>query len=140
MQRGIRSWLSERLLWVDGLGGLLAGVLVLLAFRWLSALHGLPERWILVVAAVNLTYGGLATYLARRRHRPVRWIGALAGANVFWMVGCLGIVFWHRGSITMYGVAHLIAEGAYVGGLGAWEWRWRSRLASPRFSAIESAD
>ena len=46
-----------RLLWVDGLGGLLVGAVVLLLSGWLSELEGLPEGFVVFMAGTNLVYG-----------------------------------------------------------------------------------
>ena len=46
-----------RLLWVDGLGGLFAGPVVLFASGWLSEVEGLPEHFVVFMAAANRVYG-----------------------------------------------------------------------------------
>ena len=117
-----------RLLWVDGLGGLLAGAVVFLLSGWLSELEGLPEGFVVFMAGANLVYGAYATALASRSERPAVGIGSLACANMLWGVLCLGFAFWFREHITSFGLLHVLGEGAYVGGLGQVEWRWRAAL------------
>ena len=117
-----------RLLWLDGLGGLLAGAVVLLLSGWLSELEGLPEGFVVFMAGTNLVYGSYSTSLARRSARPPVRIAILACANILWGVLCLGFPFWFRDQITGFGLLHVLGEGAYVGGLGCLEWRWRAAL------------
>lgn len=49
-----------------------------------------------------------------RSLRYLRWVDCIAMA----------------GSATAFGIAHLLGEGAFVGTLGLFEWRWRDRLAA----------
>ncbi|MDZ4701404.1 MAG: hypothetical protein SH809_16955 [Rhodothermales bacterium] len=50
----------SRLLWIDGTGGALVGVLVLILSGWLSRLEGLPEGVLLFTAAANLAYAAFS--------------------------------------------------------------------------------
>jgi hypothetical protein len=117
-----------RLLWVDGLGGLLAGTVVLLLSGWLSEVERLPEHFVVFMAGANLVYGAYATSLASRPERPAVLVGVLACANMFWLILCLGFALWFRDQISVFGLLHVLGEGAYVGGLGCLEWRWRVAL------------
>ena len=119
---------KRRLLWVDGLGGLLAGTVVLLLSGWLSELEGLPEGFVVFMAGANLVYGAYATSLASQSERPPLRIEILACGNMLWCVLCLGFAFWFRDPISGFGLLHVLGEGAYVGGLGCLEWRWRAAL------------
>jgi hypothetical protein len=120
--------LQRTLLWIDGLGGLIAGLITLLLCSWLSTLHGLPTSIILFVGIANLLYGSYSTPLAMRSTRPVALIRLLALANMAWGVVCVGLVIWHWETITVFGLIHILGEGLYVAGLGVVEWRWREAL------------
>lgn len=47
----------------------------------------------------------------------MRRINALVRANLAWTPVCVGLVIAFWSSITPFGVAHLLGEGVYVGGL-----------------------
>ena len=120
--------LRHRLLWIDGLAGLGAGLVILLASGWLSGWYGLPTKLLLFTGAVNLAYGSYSLPLARRRLRPLGMIVFLAAANLFWTLVCFGLAFHHRHDASIFGLVHLIGEGVFVGGLALAEWRFRHLL------------
>lgn len=119
---------KSHLLWVDCSAGIAAGLLTLGLSGWLSPLYGLPQALIIGVGAANLLYGAYSLSLARRAQRPMRMIQLLAVANIGWALVCLMIVLSHWQAITGFGMAHLLIEGAFVGGLGLSEWRHRDLL------------
>ncbi|WP_291980571.1 hypothetical protein [Luteitalea sp.] len=123
-----RPW-QARLLWVDCTAGALVGVFLLLLSPWLAPLYGLPQGLILFNAAANLLYGAYSFSLARRAIRPMRLLVLLVCANAAWSVVCLGLVvrYWHDASVL--GMATLVGESLFVGGLAALEWRHRESLA-----------
>ena len=116
------------LLWLDGLGGLAAGTIVLSVHDWLASLYGLPGAVLLFVGSANLAYGATGTLLARTRRRPPWAIAALAMANMSWPLACLGIAVTWASTVSWLGHAHLGLEAVYVGALGLVEWRWRHHL------------
>ena len=120
---------ARRLLWVDCTAAAIAGVVVLMLSGWLSDLHALPQRLLLFVGAVNLLYGMYSFSLARQTHRPMYLIKILVFANAFWMVVCVGLATAYWGQASLFGLAHLLGEGIFVGGLAAMEWRQRHQLA-----------
>ena len=120
--------LQRYTLWVDGLGGLLVGLLVLLISSWLSGLHGLPHGFVLFMGSMNLLYGTSATALAMRSTRPIALLRLLAVANMGWAIACVGGVTWHWESVTAFGLLHLLGEGVYVAALGLAEWHWQRAL------------
>ena len=122
---------KERVLWVDGLGGLIVGFVVLVLHPWLSDIEGLPKRLVLFMALCNLAYGTYSTSLARRSMRSVRSVAVLAAANFAWLFVCLAIAYANRESITALGALHVVGEGLYVGGLGIVEWFLRRDLSRP---------
>ncbi len=122
--------LRHRLLWIDGLAGLSAGVVMVLASGWLSSWYGLPTKLLLFTGVVNLAYGSYSLPLARRRRRPLGMIVFLVAANLGWTLVCFGLAFHFRHEATLFGLAHLIGEGVFVGGLALLEWRFRDLLAT----------
>lgn len=132
---------KQHLLWVDCVGAAVVGIAVILLSGWLSELEGLPRNVILFTGVVNLLYGSFSFSLAVRTHRPMRWIKTLVWANLAWMPVCVGwvVAFWP--SITGFGLAHLLGEGVYVGGLALLEWRHRDLLArAPVRPGVAPAD
>ncbi len=128
--------LSPRnLLWVDGLGAALAGVLVLLLSGWLSPWYQLPLQFVLFMGGVNLAYAMYSLSLARRARRRMALIRLLVAGNLAWALALVrwAFVFWEQASF--WGLAHLVGEAIYVGGLARLEWRWRESL---RFADGES--
>ncbi len=120
-----RDWL----LWLDCVGGLLVGALVLCFHSWLSQIEGLPASTVVVMGGANLVYGFFSLFVTTRRVRPARLIQALAVANMFWLVVCVGVVVVWWDVVTLLGVSLIVGEGLYVATLGAVEWLWRDHLA-----------
>lgn len=120
----------KRLLWIDCIGAILAGIAVIALSGWLSRLEGLPQGVLLFTGAVNLLYGSYSLSLAIRARRPVRSIKLLAIANIAWAPVCLVILATYSATVTPFAVAHLAGEALYVAGLGVLEWRNRDLLAS----------
>ncbi len=118
----------ERLLWFDSLAGLSVGVAVLALASWLSELYGLPGSVVLFVGCANLVYGSYSGSLAIRERRGRRWILALVFANASWAVFCVGLSIWFAASARPLGIAVLLLEALFVGGLAGLEWRFRDRL------------
>lgn len=118
----------DKLLWIDGSGGAIVGLAMLGASGWLSDLYRLPHDFVLLVGWVNLAYGVYALSLARRARRPMSLVVLLIVANLTWAAMCFRWVFAFRQEAGPLGLAHLAAEGAYVGALACLEWRWRERL------------
>ena len=119
----------RHLLWIDCTAGGAVGALVLALHGWLSGLYGLPERFVFAMGIANLAYAAYSFSLARRRQRPEAAIRRLAGANVAWAAFLLAVVPAFAPQATAFGIATLVAEAAFVGGLGVVEWRNRARLA-----------
>ena len=97
---------------------------------WLSRLYGLPREVLLGIAAANLLYAAYSFSLARRRERPMSRIKLLVYANAAWVPVRFGVAvrFWEQA--TVFGLAHLIGEALFVGGLAALEWDQRHELSS----------
>jgi hypothetical protein len=121
------NWRSK-LLHFDSFGGLTVGVVVLLLSQWLSAWYGLPRGFVIFVALVNIAYGSYSFSLLVRKKRPRRLIVLLVVANLVWAVLCLVWVTVFAQTATVFGIALLLLEALYVGGLAYLEWRYREFL------------
>lgn len=122
--------LVTRILWLDGLAALLAGVFVLVFRPWLAALYSLPLALITFTGAVNIGYSSLGLTLATRTRRSVASVTALATANGVWACVCAGLALAWWNDASALGVAHLLGEGLFVAVLAAVEWRNRAALAT----------
>ena len=118
----------QRLLWVDCTAGALVGVAVLALNEWLSHLFALPREVLFFTGAANLLYASFSFSLAVRAVRPMSLIKLLVFANLSWTIVCFGlaVLFWEQASV--FGLAHLMGEGVFVGGLAGLEWSQRNRL------------
>lgn len=121
-------YVLRRLLWVDCIAAVLAGVTVLLLNGWLSHLYALPRGLLLLTGAVNLVYASYSFSLAVRARRPKPLINLLVFANLTWAVACLGWAVVFAESATLLGVGHLVGEALFVGGLASLEWSRREQL------------
>lgn len=123
------SKVNEKILWVDCLGGLVVGVIVLLTYRFLSDWENLPTSIVIAMGVVNLCYGGYSLFVTTRKPRPLWMVQLLAAANMFWLFVCLAITitFWRQ--INFLGILHVVGEGIYVAALGVVEWKWRRQLS-----------
>ncbi len=116
------------LIWIDGAAGGTAGVLVLLAREWMSDLYKLPLDHLILMGVANLAYAFYSLSLARRVMRPLVYIRVLIIANVTWACLCLSWAAMYVETASVFGLAHLVGEGLFVGGLARLEWRWRYYL------------
>jgi hypothetical protein len=114
---------ARSLLWIDCSGGLIVGALVLAVYPWLSTLYALPAGFVLAMGVANLAYGGYAFSLARRAVRPRVLLRLLVAANIAWAVLCVTATAMFATRASAFGIATLLLEGAYVGGLGLLEWK-----------------
>lgn len=120
--------LATSLLWIDCTGGLVVGTLVLSLADWLSALYALPLGLVVAMGIANLAYGTFSLSLARRRVRPPALLLLLVAANIAWAIACATTAAFVATQASVFGLAHLLLESVYVGGLGALEWRHRKSL------------
>lgn len=118
----------RRILWVDGIAGLLVGTLLLLAANWLDELYNISRELLTFIAIVNLAYGTYSFSLAIRKKRPLILITILVIANLAWSVNCLRLIFLLRDSASIFGLIQLAAEAIFVGGLAIIEWRYKVLL------------
>lgn len=118
-----------KILWLDCLGGLIVGVVVLAICQPLSNWEGLPVTVVVAMGIANLVYGFFSLFVTLRRPRPKRLVTTLAVANMVWLLVCMIIasLFWTQ--ISGLGLLHVLGEGTYVAGLGYTEWKLRDRLS-----------
>lgn len=122
-------WASHRdLLWYDSRAGLAVGMGGLLLSGWLSELYRIPTPLLVAMALVNLAYGACSGLLARLAVRPSALILLLVIANAAWAVVCVALAVRLAPTASTLGLAVLIFEAAFVGGLALLEWRARHRL------------
>ena len=121
---------KQKILWVDCLGGLLVGVIVLCACQPISRLDNLPLGIIVGVGIANLVYGSFSLWLTTRHSRPRSLIKLLAIANMLWLVVCIVIVVTNWQQISIFGILHKLGEGLFVASLGYLEWDWQDALVS----------
>lgn len=125
------SGIAAHLLWVDGIGAVVAGVAVLSLSGWLSQLEGLPQELLIFTGVVNLLYACYSLPLAMRSERSVRQIRWLVQANLAWTVVCFLLLVIFRSDATPFALLHIGGEGLYVGMLALLEWRYRDLLRAP---------
>ncbi len=118
----------RRLLWMDGGGGLLVGLVVLSLHGNMAGWYGLPEHIVLLTGAANMAYGLYSLQLAARRVRPRVMLRGLALANGAWTIVCAVLLLRHGVEATWLGQGHLVLEGLYVAALAVLEWRFQDLL------------
>lgn len=120
--------LKENLLWVDCIAGACVGIFVLLLIEWLAALYQLPREFVLFLGVANLAYGSFSWSLATRKNKPYDQFVMLVVANLSWGALCVYWLFYYWSVASPFGIAQLLLEALFVGGLGAAEWINRKSL------------
>ena len=121
--------LIPSLLWIDSGAALTVGVLVLSFAPWLSRLYGLPTAVVIGMGIANVAYGLFSFSLAQRQTRPRSLLLLLVILNATWAVLCLIAAVVVATYATRLGLAQLLLESGFVGGLAALEWRHREVLS-----------
>ena len=115
---------ARTILWVDSLGGLFVGIIVLAFHSWFAEIEALPVRVVLLMAVANIAYGAYSGSLAVRRELPrQRAITFLVAANLTWTVVCALLLLRYGATATPFAWLHIGGEGLYVGVLALVEWR-----------------
>ena len=120
----------RKLLWLDCTAGGAVGLAVLALSGWLSDVYGLPRSVLLFTGLANGLYASYSFTLARRDRAPRRLVAALVVANALWVPVCVALAVRFAGEATAFGLAHLIGEGLFVGGLAWQEWRQRAHASA----------
>lgn len=133
MSRG-RVW-PRQLPWIDASGGLLVGTAMLVLRPLLVGFYGLSLTLITAIAVANLLYSIPGFAIGLSRPRPAWLLQLLIAANLAWFGVCvvLATVVWS--SATMFGLAHLLAEGLYVAALALFERKHRAVILAEAGSA-----
>ena len=121
----------KHLLWIDCIAGALAGIAILLLLDWLAALYSMPADLLVFIGVANVLYASYSFSIAIRRIRTSLMLNALIVANGVWALVCVGLAARWAGTATLFGMAHLLAEALFVGGLASLEWKWRGLLLAP---------
>jgi hypothetical protein len=118
----------RKLVWVDGLAALFAGMLVLSLRGLLSDFYGLSRELLTFVGTVNVGYSVLGLTLGLLRRRPAALLRLLIVANSLWAAVCVALAVRVFPTATIFGLCHVIGEGIFVGGLALLEWRYRRAI------------
>jgi len=121
---------APRILWVDCVGAAAAGAAMLALREWISGWYAWPMNLVVAVALVNLAYASYSFSLAIAARRTVLQVLVLVLANAAWAALCLVMAVVLEDQASAFGLAHLVGEGLYVGGLAALEWRQREALVT----------
>jgi len=121
---------KDKILWIDCLGGLIVGCVVLSIYKLLGDWEGLPTAVVLFMGVVNLAYGSYSLFVTTRNPRPLPMVKLLAIANMFWLLVCLVMAALYWQQITVLGILHVVGEGIYVAALGLIQWRWRMHFCN----------
>ncbi|ABM32791.1 hypothetical protein QRO11_08900 [Paracidovorax citrulli] len=111
-----------RVLWVDAAGCAAAGAVQCAAAGPLGAATGLPAALLSATGWFLLAYAAAAAWIATRRRMPRAPIFLLATGNLGWAVGCIALAFAGPWDLPGYGVAWLMAQGAFALVLGELQW------------------
>jgi hypothetical protein len=126
----------RKVLWVDCTAALLAGSVVLSLSARLADLYAMPRELVVGMGVANVCYGTFSLSLAARSHPPSSLVVLLVAANATWAALCAVAAFVLWGTASSLGLAHLVGEGLFVGGLARWEWT-RSRTGSRRLVSLD---
>lgn len=117
------AWKKQsRLLSLDSLGAILAGVLTLVLFPWLQSLYQWTPGFTLYIAFANIVYGLYSGYVLSV-HRvaqksgqvPFKRVAVLVVANGLWATQCFYQAIRLHQETSLWGLGHLVLEGFYVG-------------------------
>lgn len=121
---------KQDILWIDCIGGLVVGVLILCVCRLISVWDNLPIAVVIGVGIANLSYGSYSLWVTLRKPRPLSIVKFLSLANMAWLAVCISIVAFYWKDISAFGIFHKLGEGLYVASLGVLNGDGKSRLRS----------
>ena len=122
--------IKRNILWIDGIGALGIGILVLLFHRWLFVWYGLPLQIVFMIGMINVTYGVYSSFLAKKCARSFIAVWFLIVSNMIWCFICVLLCIAFGDTMTILGNIVVMGEGIYVGVLAGSEWYWRESLLS----------
>lgn len=127
---------ARAVLWIDALGALGVGF-VLLAFRdAITAWYQLPPGVMTLIIGGDLVYGTCSLQLAMRpRWRSRGLVLALVAANLAFAVVCVVLFARHGNAASLFGRLHLVGEAVYLCVLAGTEWWVREALVASRADA-----
>ena len=100
----------DRLLWLDCLGGLIVGAIVLTISFPLSELGNLPLRVVVGMGIANVLYGSFSLFVTVQNPRSIGFVKTLAIANMAWLVVCVTLVWVWSEQISMLGTFHVLGK------------------------------
>lgn len=119
---------ARAILWLDSIGAVAVGILVLSLRAWLAPLLGFSVGLVTFLGGMNLVYGAYSGPLAFRASRgrdPSRFaVDFLVVANLAWAMVCASIALLNGRGASVFGIGHVALEGLYVGSLALVERRY----------------
>jgi hypothetical protein len=126
----MKLW-PRQLPWLDAMAGLTVGVLVLILRDFLTGFYGLSPGVVTFIGAGNAGYALFGSTLGALRERPRALLYWLVFANFSWSAVCVLLAVEVWASASIFGLAHIIAEGLFVAGLALLEIRYRREILGP---------
>ena len=112
----------RRVLWLDAATGVATGLLQFGFADALAPLLGLPANLLSWSGAALGVFVLFISWIATRKNIPAGAVWLLIGANVLWLLGCLGLLASSLVAPTVFGVSFLITQAVTVGLLVELEW------------------
>jgi hypothetical protein len=113
----------KKLLWIDGIAALLAGIILLVFSDRLSTFFILPEKVLNAQGIIALVYSTYSINLARRQSNSQRLLYLLVFANAAYTILAVCLLLYFFKTASMYGVLYFMAEILFIGLLAFFEWR-----------------
>lgn len=120
----------RKILWADAFIGGATAVAGLALYGWWSRFLGLPDRLVLIIAAVTGLYAMMAVCLAIMKPLKPKPVKGLVLANWLWTAVSVGMLIYYFGGASVFGKVFLILQIVVVGGLAWLEGRHVERVAS----------
>ncbi len=114
--------------WIDATAALSAGILMLVLCPIVSQFYALPSEFLTLNGVVSVLYSAIGWTLGARRPRSASLLYFLIAANATWAVFCLASAAQFASRASVFGLAHLVLEAAFVSALAAVEWRHRRAI------------
>jgi len=116
------AWLRT-VLWVDGITGLVSGLMGLAASDFQATLLGLPAALVQGSGVVVLGFVALIALLLAQP-QPPRWgLRALVVGNALWVVASAVVVELQWPTLNALGVAYVLLQAAFVGVLAGLQFK-----------------